>query len=231
MPVNARARSFPVTIRETSSRPSGAASIPTPMRSRLTLGCANKALQQAEPIKRLVSGCRQVIAARNTYSRAKSAHLRTQKIAEPVVAALYQRPPARACGSWPPNRLARKTANLTAGRQDPVAGNKQRDRIFGHRLTNIARSLWPGAEFLRQSAIGRCVAPSDPPRRRVDLLEERVLLTKVEPEAGKIGLLALEIALHSRDCLDHLRRGRATFCAGQPAQESSFGRVRDFVGN
>src|SRR5258708_5368963 len=83
-----------------------------------------------------------------------------------------------------------KTANLTAGRQDPVAGNKQRDRIFGHRLTNIARSLWPGAEFLRQSAIGRCVAPSDPPRRRVDLLEERVLLTKVEPEAGKIGLLA-----------------------------------------
>src|ERR1700726_5295130 len=60
--------------------------------------------QQAEPIKRLVSGCRQVIAARNTYSRAKSAHLRTQKIAEQVVAARDQRPPARACGSWPANR-------------------------------------------------------------------------------------------------------------------------------
>ena len=87
-----------------------------------------------------------------------------------------------------------KTANLTAGRQDPVAGNKQRDRIFGHRLTDIARSLWPGAEFLRQSAIGRCVAPSDPPRRRVDLLEERVLPTEVEPEAGKIRLLGRDLS-------------------------------------
>lgn len=33
MPIDARARSFPVTIPETSSRPSGAASIPTLMRS------------------------------------------------------------------------------------------------------------------------------------------------------------------------------------------------------
>src|SRR5260370_27326924 len=137
MPVNARARSFPVTIRETSSRPSGAASTPTLRRSRLTLGCANKASQQAEPIKRLVSGCRQVIAARNTYSRAKSAHLRTQKIAEPVVAARDQRPPARACGSWPPNRLARKTANLTAGRQDPLARGDQRHDITGHSLPGV----------------------------------------------------------------------------------------------
>src|SRR5260370_2760414 len=140
MPVNARARSFPVTIRETSSRPSGAASTPTLRRSRLTLGCANKASQQAEPIKRLVSGCRQVIAARNTYSRAKSAHLRTQKIAEPVVAARDQRPPARACGSWLPNRLARKTANLTAGRQDPVARDDQRHQIPGHGLTGVTES-------------------------------------------------------------------------------------------
>src|SRR5260370_12375724 len=142
MPVNARARSFPVTIRETSSRPSGAASIPTLMRSRLTLGCANKALQQAEPIKRLVSGCRQVIAARNTYSRAKSVHLRTQKIAEPVVAARDQRPPARACGSWPPNRLAQKTANLTAGRHEPVARDDQRHQISGHGLTGVTVSSW-----------------------------------------------------------------------------------------
>jgi hypothetical protein len=29
-------------------------------------------------------------------------------------------------------------------------------------LTNIARDLWPGAEFLRQSAIGGRAAPSDP---------------------------------------------------------------------
>src|SRR5260370_2051848 len=132
MPVNARARPFPVTIRETSSRPSGAASIPTLMRSRLTLGCANKALQRAEPIKRLVSGCRQVTAARNTYSRAKSAHLRTQKIAEPVVAARDQRPPARAYGSLPPNRLAPKTAKLSAAPHDPLPPQAQRPLIPTH---------------------------------------------------------------------------------------------------
>jgi hypothetical protein len=88
-----------------------------------------------------------------------------------------------------------KTANLTAGRQDPVAGDDQRHRIPGHGLTDIARSFWPGAKLLRQGAIGRRAAPSDPPRRGIDLLEERVLLTEVEPEAGKIRLLAFEIAL------------------------------------
>src|SRR6202011_3453511 len=81
-----------------------------------------------------------------------------------------------------------KTANLTAGRQDPVAGDDQRHRIPDHGLTDVARSFLPGAQLLRQSAIGRCVAPSDPPRRRVDLLEERFLLTEVEPEDGKIRL-------------------------------------------
>ena len=58
------------------------------------------------------------------------------------MAALYQRPPARACGSWPPNRLARKTANLTAGRQDPVARDDQRHQIPGHGLTGVTASSW-----------------------------------------------------------------------------------------
>ena len=76
-----------------------------------------------------------------------------------------------------------KTTNLAAGRQDPVAGDDQRHRILGHGLTDIARGLWPGAEFLRQSAIRGRVAPSDLPRRSIDLLEERVLITEVEREA------------------------------------------------
>src|ERR1700719_4319559 len=121
-----------------------------------------------------------------------------------------------------------KTTNLTAGRQDPVAGDDSCHRILGHGLTDIPRSFWPGAKFLRQGARGRRAAPSDPPRRSIDLLEERVLPAEVELKAGKIRLLALEIALHGGDCLDHLWRRRAAFRAGQPTQQSSFGRFRAF---
>jgi hypothetical protein len=71
-----------------------------------------------------------------------------------------------------------KTANLAAGRKDPVAGDDQRDRIPGHGLTDIARSFWPGTKLLRDDAIGRRAAPSDPPRRGINLLEERVLLPR-----------------------------------------------------
>jgi hypothetical protein len=52
-------------------------------------------------------------------------------------------------------------------------------------LTDIASGFRPGAEFLRQSAIGRGVAPSNPPGRGIDALEEWVLLAEVQPEAGK----------------------------------------------
>jgi hypothetical protein len=82
-----------------------------------------------------------------------------------------------------------------------VAGDDQRHRISGHGLTDIAGGFRPGAEFHRQSAIGRRVAPSDMPRRGIDALEEWVLLAEVEPEAGKIRLLALKIALHGGDTL------------------------------
>jgi hypothetical protein len=65
-----------------------------------------------------------------------------------------------------------------------LAGDDQRHRILGHGMTNIARRFWPGAEFLRQSAIGGRAAPSDPPRRSIDLLEERVLILRssLKPE-------------------------------------------------
>ena len=54
-----------------------------------------------------------------------------------------------------------KTIDLTASRQHPVAWNDQRHRVFRHGLTNIARSLRPSADFLRQSAIGGRLPPSD----------------------------------------------------------------------
>ena len=91
-------------------------------------------------------------------------------------------------------------------------------------MSDIARGLRPGTELIRQSAIGRRVAPCDPPRRGVDALEERILLAEVEPEAGKIRLLALKIALHSGDRLGHLRGRRAGFGAGYASQQNSFGR-------
>ena len=57
--------------------------------------------------------------------------------------------------------------NLAACRQDPVAGDDQRDRIVGHGLADIARSFRSGAEFLRQGAVSGRAAPSDLPRRGI----------------------------------------------------------------
>ena len=117
-----------------------------------------------------------------------------------------------------------KSADLPICRQDPVAGNDQRHRIRRHSLADIARGFRSGAEFPREGAVGRCVAPSDPSSRGVDALEEWVLRAEVELEPGKICLLAVEIAPYSSDRLGHLRCGRAGLCAGRPAQQVSFGR-------
>ena len=86
-----------------------------------------------------------------------------------------------------------KAADFAAGRQYEMAGDDQRHRIFGHSLADIARGFRSGAEFFRQCAVGRRVAPTDPPRRILDLLKKRVLLTEVELEAGKIRLFASEV--------------------------------------
>ena len=87
-----------------------------------------------------------------------------------------------------------KTANLTAGRQDPVAGNKAARPDFWpsldqHRAQPPARRRVPSPECHRS----RCVAPSDPPRRRVDLREERVLMISERVR------LAKEIGATDRD--------------------------------
>src|SRR5262249_6256327 len=121
-----------------------------------------------------------------------------------------------------------KSADLTPRRQDPVAGDDQRHRILRHGLADIARGFRSGAEFLREGAVGRCVAPSDPSSRDVDALEEWVLLAEVELEPGKIRLLAVEIAPYSSDRLGHLRRGRAGLCASRPAHQNAFGRFGGF---
>src|SRR5262249_10552774 len=74
----------------------------------------------------------------------------------------------------------RKTTELAAGRQDPVARNDQRHGILGHGLTDVARGLCPGTDLLCQSAIGRRMAPSDLPSCRIDLLEKGILAVEVE---------------------------------------------------
>src|SRR6516165_2362886 len=101
-----------------------------------------------------------------------------------------------------------ETTNLAAGRQHPVAWDDQRHRILGHGLSDVARSFRAGTKFIRERAVGGRASPADLPRRGVDALEERVLFTEVECEAGKIRLLARKIAFHCCDCLGHLRRGR-----------------------
>src|SRR5215472_15106317 len=117
-----------------------------------------------------------------------------------------------------------KTTNLTPCRQDSVAGDHQRHGVLRHGLADIARGFRSGAELLRQGPIGRCAAPSDLSSRGVDALKEWILLAEVELEHGKIRLIAFEIAPYSGNRLGHLRRGRAGFCAGQLAQQNSFGR-------
>src|SRR5262249_53617299 len=119
-----------------------------------------------------------------------------------------------------------KAADLAAGGQDAVAGDEQGDRIRRHGLAAIARGLRTGAEFLRQRAVGGGAAPSDLPCCRIDPLEERVLLAEVELEAGKVRLLAREIALHGSDRCGHLRRGRTGLGARYPPPQHPLGGLR-----
>src|ERR1700751_202117 len=100
--------------------------------------------------------------------------------------------------------------------------------MLRHGLANIARGFGSGAECLRQSAISGRATPFDLSRRGINTLEERGLLTEVEFEPGKIGLLALKIALYSGDSFDQLRCGRARFGAGRSAEQHSLGPVSAF---
>src|SRR5690242_7442288 len=75
-----------------------------------------------------------------------------------------------------------KAADLAARCQDAMARDDQRHRVLGHGLTDIARSLRPGPQFLCQGAVGGGVAPSDLPSGSIDPLEERVLVGEVELE-------------------------------------------------
>src|ERR1700722_1774092 len=86
------------------------------------------------------------------------------------------------------SRAARggKSAYPAARRQHSVARDDQRDRVFCHGLADIACGLRSRAEFLRQRAVGRRVAPPDLPQDIIDLLEEGVLIAKIERVAGKV---------------------------------------------
>jgi hypothetical protein len=60
--------------------------------------------------------------------------------------------------------------------------------IHALEMSNEPERAMASADTL--ATLGRRAAPSDPPRRSIDLLEERVLPAEVELKAGKIRLLA-----------------------------------------
>src|SRR5215471_20885121 len=74
----------------------------------------------------------------------------------------------------------------------------------------------PAPSSFARAAVGCRVPPSDPAHRGIDALKEGVLFAEVELEAGKICLLAFEIAPHNGDCFGHLWRGLAGFCPWEP---------------
>ncbi len=130
----------------------------------------------------------------------------------------------RAFDDEPPG--AEKPPILPPHGQHPVAGDDQSDRVLRHRLTDVAGGFRPDAELLRQRAVSGRATPADTPCRRINIPEEGILTGKIEFDAGKIRLLALEIALHRSDRLEHSRRRCAGFGIRQAAQQQPFGRFR-----
>ena len=90
----------------------------------------------------------------------------------------------------------------------------QRDRILGHGRSDVARAFRTRSDVLRQGAVGCRSAPADPPRGLIDLLVERVLVAKVEPDAGKIRLFACEITRRGGDRRGDFRRGSPGVASG-----------------
>ena len=102
----------------------------------------------------------------------------------------------------------------------------QRDRILGHRRSDVARAFRTRADVLRQGAVGCRSAPANPPRGLIDLLVERVLVAKVEPDAGKIRLFACEITLRGGDRRADFRTGLSRRRFGRSAQKPPFRRLQ-----
>ena len=103
-----------------------------------------------------------------------------------------------------------------------MTGDDQRDRILGHRRSDVARAFRTGADVPRQGAVGCRSAPTNPPRGLIDLLEERVLVAKVEPDAGKIRLFACEITLRGGDRRADFRTRLSRRRFGRSAQQAPF---------
>ena len=73
-----------------------------------------------------------------------------------------------------------------------MTGDDQRDRIFCAIAVPTSRATSGPAPMSSAKAPGRLrrPAPMNSPCGLIDLLEQRVLVAKVEPDAGKIGLFA-----------------------------------------
>lgn len=106
-----------------------------------------------------------------------------------------------------PSARRRKASQLAARGEDTMTGDDQRDRILRHRRSDVTRNLGTRADVLRQGAVGCRSAPAYAPRGLIDLLEERVLVAKVEPDAGKIRLFASEVTRRGGDRRGDFREG------------------------
>lgn len=89
------------------------------------------------------------------------------------------------------HRTARRgeAANPAAGGQYAVAGDDQRHRVPRHRLADVARGFRPGAEFLRQRAVGGRPAPAERAGGGIDAAEEIVFTSRSRTISAKsVGL-------------------------------------------
>ena len=110
----------------------------------------------------------------------------------------------------------------------PAARTRWQGMISGrgfsrHRRSDVARNLGACADVLRQGAIGCPAAAADAPRGLIDLLEERLLVAEVEPDARKIRLLAPEIALRGVHRLGDFRTRLTEHRVGRSAQQKAHG--------
>ena len=124
-----------------------------------------------------------------------------------------------------------ETADLAAGSQNPVARDDQGHGIFSHRLADVARSFAPGADRLRQRAIGGRAPPADPTQRRINLGEERVLASKIDTDTCEVHVLAGKVSFRRFDNRRNLFGERARLGAGARRRINRSVASALFVGN
>ena len=144
---------------------------------------------------------------------------RTRRTAGPA-AARGERPRVPAMRISSPLRQARKSLRACRPRRGHddkgrSAGPDSAPSPFRRRARPRDRRRCPSP-----GTVGCRSAPADAPHGLIDLREQRVLVAKVEPDAGKIRLLACEITLRGVDRRGDFRRGPARLRFRRSAQQA-----------